>query len=263
MAGELKINLELTDGVPMASSLDIAEKFGKRHKNVLQAIEGLEMPEDFSGLNFQPTSYLDTQNKERPMTNMTRDGFTLLAMGFTGKAAMLWKVAYMSAFNAMEVELRARAAFDPVVALNDPDVLRGLLSNYTGKVIALESTLKLQAPKIAALDLLENGSEGSLCVTNAAKSLQMRPKKFFEWLSQRKFIYRRPGGGSWVGYQGQIQRGFLEHKITTISREDGSEKITSQVLITAKGLAKIAERLVDEGLVVDQEVCAIGCEGTA
>jgi phage antirepressor YoqD-like protein len=82
-----------------------------------------------------------------------------------------------------------------------------------------------------------------LCVTNAAKTLEIQPKAFFQWLSEHQWIYRRAGGSSWVAYQGRIQSGHLEHKITTVERSDGSQKVVEQVLITPKGLARLAELL--------------------
>ena len=62
----------------------------------------------------------------------------------------------------------------------------------------------------------------------------------FSWLSGNKWIYRRVGGSGWVAYQDKIQQGLLEHKVTTVHKDDGTEKITEQVRVTAKGLAKLA-----------------------
>lgn len=94
-------------GTPMASSLDVAKVFGKEHKNVLRDIENLfeDIPQDFTELNFEPSNYKDSTGRELPMYNLTRDAFTLLAMGFTGKKAMQFKIAYIEAFNAMEKAL--------------------------------------------------------------------------------------------------------------------------------------------------------------
>ena len=73
----------------VASSRDVAAYFGKMHKNVLQDIDGIiERLADFGRLNFQPTSYTDGFNREQRCIDMTRDGFTFLAMGFTGKRAL-------------------------------------------------------------------------------------------------------------------------------------------------------------------------------
>ena len=104
---------------------------------------------------------------------------------------------------------------------------------------AMEERDKLK-PKAEALDRIAT-SDGSLCITNAAKDLQIRPKDLFAWLSGNKWIYRRPGGNGWIAYQDKLQTGYLEHKITVITRTDGSEKTTEQVRITPKGLAKLAK----------------------
>ncbi|MDV7391649.1 phage antirepressor KilAC domain-containing protein, partial [Arthrospira platensis SPKY1] len=86
---------------------------------------------------------------------------------------------------------------------------------------------------------------GSLCVTNAAKDLQIRPKDLFNFLSSNKWIYKRAGSSTWVAYQEKLQQGLLEHKTTEVTRSDGSSKISEQVRITAKGLTKIARILAD------------------
>jgi Rha family phage regulatory protein len=87
------------------TSVDLARNFGKRHDNVIRDIVNLTIPDEFRLLNFEESSYLNEQGKGQPMYEMTRDGFTLLAMGFTGKKAMQWKIKYITAFNAMERRL--------------------------------------------------------------------------------------------------------------------------------------------------------------
>ena len=87
------------------TSLLVAEKFSKRHANVIQGIEKLECPKEFAQLNFQLGSYLDDQGQSRPMYEISFDGFVLLVMGFTGKKAMGVKLEYIAAFNWMRNEL--------------------------------------------------------------------------------------------------------------------------------------------------------------
>lgn len=106
---------------------------------------------------------------------------------------------------------------------------------------AMEERDKLK-PKAEALDRIAT-SDGSLCVTNAAKDLQVRPKDLFAWLSSHKWIYKRPGGSGWIAYQDKLQTGYLEHKVTVVTRTDGSEKTTEQVRVTPKGLAKLAKEM--------------------
>lgn len=88
----------------ITTSLKVAERFEKEHKNVLQAIENL-MAENSAANFFTLTTY-KSRGKEYPMYEMDRDGFSLLAMGFTGEKALRWKLDYIKAFNAMEKELK-------------------------------------------------------------------------------------------------------------------------------------------------------------
>lgn len=125
--------VSLVNNVPMVSSLDVAEKFGKNHKEVLRAIQNLlgELESDFGQRNFAPSSYTNSQNKEQPLFNLTRDGFSLLAMGFTGKKALAWKVKYIEAFNAMEAALSGKPQPAPRASLsriprNTPEYLMPL-----------------------------------------------------------------------------------------------------------------------------------------
>lgn len=106
--------LSVIDGQVTTTSLHVAEHFGKRHDDVIKRIRALECSDDFSARNFAGAEYIDGQRKSRPYYRMTRDGFTFLCMGFTGKQAARWKEAYINAFNQMEAKLHA-----PVPAVND------------------------------------------------------------------------------------------------------------------------------------------------
>ena len=114
--------ITVVDGKPVVTSKQVADHFGKQHRNVLVDIKSLLSDSgEFGELNFLLTTYISSQNKELPCYEMTRDGFTLLAMGYTGKDALLWKVKYIEAFNAMERELLSgNAKFGSVMdALNE------------------------------------------------------------------------------------------------------------------------------------------------
>lgn len=94
--------------VPAVTSRQVAEAFGKEHKNVIRDIRSiLDTDEgEFNALNFELVNYKDVKGEERPMYVMSRDGFVLLGMGFTGAKALAMKVAYITRFNEMEEELR-------------------------------------------------------------------------------------------------------------------------------------------------------------
>lgn len=114
------IILSTQNGEPVASSREIAKRFGKNHRDVLRAIEDIlegvrkiaqtpteeGLPKNGDTPMFFKTEYTHPQNHQKyPMYLMNRDGFSLLAMGFTGKEAVQWKLKYIEAFNAMEQQL--------------------------------------------------------------------------------------------------------------------------------------------------------------
>lgn len=103
------ITLSTQNGEPVVSSREIAGHFDKAHYNVLRDIENLLSEGVIKNEDtpmFYKTEYTHPQNKQTyPMYLMNRDGFTLLAMGFTGKKATEWKIKYIQAFNAMEKQL--------------------------------------------------------------------------------------------------------------------------------------------------------------
>lgn len=86
----------------ITTSLDVTETFEKEHNKVLRDIRELECSDDFRLSNFGQSFYINAQGKKMPMYYMTRDGFTLLAMGYTGEKAMKFKEGYIRQFNAME-----------------------------------------------------------------------------------------------------------------------------------------------------------------
>ena len=84
------------------TSLDIAETFEKRHDNVLKDIREMKCSDEFRLLNFEEMSYKDSYGRNQKAYYITRDGFTLLVMGYTGEKAMKFKEAYIRQFNHME-----------------------------------------------------------------------------------------------------------------------------------------------------------------
>lgn len=93
----------------VCNSLMVAEKFHKRHDNVMQAIRGLLKNEDTQQM-FKLSHYTEEQNGQSyPMYLINRDGFSLLVMGFTGKKALEWKLQYIKAFNSMEAILKEKS----------------------------------------------------------------------------------------------------------------------------------------------------------
>jgi len=118
LAHSIHPSVQLIAGRAVTSSVEVARVYGKQHKNVLQGIEKL-LP-DLSPehkLNFQPmftkAEIGNGATRDSKAYHLTRDGFTLLAMGFTGKKALAFKLAYIEAFNQMERELSGQALPTP------------------------------------------------------------------------------------------------------------------------------------------------------
>lgn len=97
-------------GVAVTTSYLVAETFGKAHKRVLEDIDRLGCSDSFRepnfGLSLKLRELPNGGHKEERFYVITKDGFTLLAMGYTGKKAMLFKEKYIAAFNAMEQQLK-------------------------------------------------------------------------------------------------------------------------------------------------------------
>jgi Rha family phage regulatory protein len=134
--------VSLVDGKPMVSSRDVALRFQRKHKHILDEIKRISTmcPKSFTEPNFRPSEYDDSTGRTLPCYNLTRDAFSLLAMGFTGKAAIMWKLQYIEAFNALEA-----AALD---------ALRGqvatAISEGAARALALSPLEKSRISKVLA-----------------------------------------------------------------------------------------------------------------
>lgn len=122
------------NGVLVADSLEVADWFGKSHKNILQTINNTitNLAAEFSATNAEPEDYFilaEYQNRGKTYRKylLTRDGFSLLVMGFTGPAALHWKLLYIEAFNKMEQALRSNVDIRQLVTQITTDVLRTVL----------------------------------------------------------------------------------------------------------------------------------------
>lgn len=113
----MKNLVEIKNNQVVVSSRQVAEKFGKLHKDVLEGIRNILVAENSATKFYQETTH-EYRGQKFPEYLMNRDGFTLLAMGFTGKEAMHWKLKYIEAFNKMEAELNIR----PISALKAKEV---------------------------------------------------------------------------------------------------------------------------------------------
>ena len=226
-------------GQAVTTSLAIADGVGNSHATVIKLIrQNASDLEEFGVLDFKSES-TGGRPTEYAMLNEQQSTLLLTYMR-NNDVVREFKKRLVKAFFEL-AQHKPAPQFDPAKALNDPATMRSLLLGYTEKVLELEDQIKVIQPKADALDRIAL-ADGSVCITDAAKLLQVqKPKDLFALLQREHWIYRRTGSTTYVGYQDKIQQGLLEHKVTEITRTDGSGKITQQVRITPKGLAKLGQ----------------------
>ena len=208
------------------TSREIADLVGKQHSNIKISADRLSEKGVIGTLAVQ--EFTHNGNKYTEYLLNKRDSLILVAQNcpeFTARIVDRWQ------------ELESKSSLQIPTTLSA--ALR-LAADQADTIEAQQAKLAVTTPKAEALDRITL-SDGSMCLTNAAKVLGMPPKKFIDWMQQNDWIYRRAGSSKHIGYQNRVQAGYLDHKVTTVSRTDGTEKTVEQVLVTTKGLAKLAQ----------------------
>ena len=142
------------------------------------------------------------------------------------------------AFHLKVIRAYDTMQLDSMRFFNDPQAMRGALLIYTEKVIDLEAKIDEDAPKVRGFDRIAE-ADGNMNITAGAKVLQLKRKDLIHMLDCDKWVYRRGGGGSLLGYQSKVQQGLLTHKV----RVGNDGKSHMQVMLTPKGLTKLAEMI--------------------
>lgn len=155
--------VSVNNGKIVTTSLQVAEVFNKLHRHVLRDIRNLECSSNFQesnfGLSFYHSKLLNGGYKKQPMYYITRDGFTFLAMGFTGKIAARFKEAYINAFNEMERKLAGITVREDEII----NIIRELCADVNSRIKGHEKMLKKehgvqQAGDMSGLSLLRRGT---------------------------------------------------------------------------------------------------------
>ena len=227
------IILSTQNGEPVASSRQIAESFEKNHRDVLRAVDSLkEDVRNFAQMFFE-TDTPDSYGRPQRTYLMTRDGFTLLAMGFTGKAALAWKLKYIAAFNAMEKQLaqspplsRSELMAQALIAAHDE------LEHKNAQIAEL-------TPKGIFADAV-SASKQSILVGELAKLLcqngvDIGPNRLFDWLLANGYLIRRNGTDRNMPTQRAVEMGLFEIKESTVVHSDGHTTINKTPKVTGKG----------------------------
>ena len=224
----------------MTNSLLVAEKFGKEHRHVLDSIRSILMTAENSALlsMFIESTYYSSQNKELPMYIISRDGFTLLVMGFNGKDALNFKLEFLNAFNKMESMLKS----DDYILARSQEILNNRLQLATQQVQILESTVEKQveqiqllAPKASYTDEVLQ-STATYTLTQIAHDLGMRSVfEFTGWCKSKGFLFQQ--SGQWQPTAKVAGKGYFTTRTARFFHSDGSVGSSLSTVVTELGRA--------------------------
>lgn len=173
---------------------------------------------------------------------MNRDGFTLLAMGFTGKAALEWKLKYIEAFNEMEKRLNAKPQ------LSCAELMAKALIAANEELKALDNKVQEMTPKALFADAV-SASKTSILVGDLAKlirqnGLDIGQNRLFQWMRDNGYLIKAKGMSWNMPTQRSMDLGLFEVKETSITHSDGHISVNKTVKVTGKGQIYFVNKLV-------------------
>lgn len=248
-----EIILQNKDGKILASSRDVAEKFGKRNPDVNRSIENLIVQNCTVKNMFEKTTYISTRGREENEYLMDRDGFSILVMGFTGKKALEWKLKYIEAFNKMEEKLKSSNILTDEEKLKlqlfskDPAEVAyahtKLVEIATAPLIAENNEMKPKAEFHDAVSVAENcisfGKFAAAFQNNNGVSFGRN--KIMEWCRKNKFLCDSPNLKNKPSQQ-MMDQGYMKYK-QTVANRNGKEYISYTPLLTGKGEIWLTKKL--------------------
>ena len=224
----------------LTNSLLVAKKFGKEHSDVLKAIDSIasKMAENQCKGYFSDTS-IEVQQpnggvRHSRVVAMNRDGFTLLAMGFTGEKALKFKLDYINAFNTMEQTLKS-GGFQVPTSFREALLLA---AQQQEKIEEQQKNLAEQAPKVLFADAVET-SQKSCLIGEVAKIIRQNgvdigEKRLFSWMRENGYLcsygerYNQPT-------QKSMDLELFEMKKTTITKPSGEIIVSVTPKVTGRG----------------------------
>ena len=220
----------MKDKQAVTSSLQVAETFGKNHRDVLRAIDDLKDVRNFAQM-FSETNLPDSYGRNRRGYYMNRDGFTLLAMGFTGSKALQFKLQYIDAFNEMEQQVKFQ------VPSTLPEALR-LAADQAEKISVLQ-------PKADYTDkmLANPGLETTSVI---AKNYGYSTREFNKLLHGLGIQYKQ--GKTWLLYAKYQNQGYTHVEPYGYTNSDGIEKVRNTMKWTQKGQEFLYSFLKSKGI---------------
>ncbi|RMC24459.1 MULTISPECIES: phage regulatory protein/antirepressor Ant [unclassified Lactobacillus] len=224
----------------VTSSLQVAKTFGKNHRDVLRIIDGFKKDvRDFAQI-FEEGNEPDSYGRKRRAYFMTRDGFTLLAMGFTGKKALNFKLKYINAFNQMENEIKAiKAGHLDSYMIEDP------VKRAQKWVEEKKAYLKIK-PKADYYDS-QMHNPGLMTTTEIAKDYGWTAKKLNIELHNRHVIYKQ--GKVWVLYRKYDAKGYTQYEPYSYAKDGKKDQgVHNNLKWTQKGKKFIYDLLAEDNI---------------
>lgn len=228
------IILSMRNGKPVVSSRQIAENFDKNHRNVLRAVDNLkEDVRNFAQMFFESTE-ADSYGREQRTYLMNRDGFTLLAMGFTGKAALEWKLKYIAAFNEMEKKLAEKPQ------LTRSQLLATALIAAHEELEEKDKQIETMKPKALFADAVSASSQsflvGEMAKLLSQNGIQMGRNRLFSWMRENGYLIKdRKRTDYNMPTQKSMELHLFEIKGTSIAHSDGHTSINKTQKVTGIG----------------------------
>ncbi|MDT7020111.1 phage regulatory protein/antirepressor Ant [Levilactobacillus namurensis] len=220
----------MKDKQAVTSSLKVAETFGKNHRDVLRAIDDLKDVRNFAQM-FSETNLPDSYGRNRRGYYLNRDGFTLLAMGFTGSKALQFKLQYIDAFNKMEQQVKFQ------IPATLPEALR-LAADQAEKISVLQ-------PKADYTDkmLANPGLETTSVI---AKNYGYSTREFNKLLHGLGIQYKQ--GKTWLLYAKYQDKGYTHVEPYGYTNSDGIDKVRNTMKWTQKGQEFLYSFLKSKGI---------------
>lgn len=226
------------NGQKMVSSRDVAKNFDKEHKHVLDAIRQILVAEN-SATNFFIESSFEYRGQQFPMYYMTRDGFSLLAMGFTGSKAMEWKLKYIQAFNAMERKLTMPESDDMILSRAVLIANKKVEQLQSTNIQLVQENAKLKPASDYAHAVLM--SDEKLTVKQIAQNYGMTSQKFNSILEEMGIQYKV--NKQWILYRKYQGKGY----VVGVPFDIGNGKTKERTYWTRKGQAFLYKKLKEAG----------------
>jgi anti-repressor protein len=194
-------------GTPVTSSLLVAQKFGKSHKDVLRAIDNViaQTPENQSKRNFALSEYIDASGKSNRMYIMTKDGFSAVVLGFTGEQAIKFRWEYIEAFNKMEEAIKSGNFKIPQTY---SEALM-IAAKQAEQIEVQQKQLAFQAPKVALMEkILDTDQKIDIGQASKILGLSFGRNTLFVKLREKGVFFKNRNEPK----QEYIERGYFELK---------------------------------------------------